>query len=220
MNKLFKYMASFILFVFFSLPATVLGVHPSCLLEKPVYIQTDSLCTDMPGVQSEMLQLTVAPMPLDGNAVQLGYYYSGTKKLAGNLIISDKGNSSWDGWDSEINFFQDVNLFIVPGFTIPVDLLPVALFLTEDLSADYEFAKTVNGSQFVTRIRISSYSVASEQALQSKWLQITDNIPLNLRIIEAMDLQTGNILIRQLWEPDSSWWVYEETPYRRSWRMP
>lgn len=125
----------------------------------------------------------------------------------------------------EVSAFQAIGNLQVPakdgvllmsGFPVPCDVLPFpekgggALSLAQERKAgDKVFQKT---------IKVIRANADLETAQKNGWVE--DDFQGALEWLRAEDAN-GELLVRQLWSPDHPhWWIYEETPHRRSWRVP
>ncbi|MGB9500227.1 MAG: hypothetical protein ACKVE4_10885 [Dissulfuribacterales bacterium] len=191
--------------------------------ETPVEIMTEATAGDMPGSNPVISRITIRTVSKNSDVAHIGFFKPKFKpepeQPIGTLKFFSSGTVMWDAAGDTIKQFHAANLFIIPGLTIPVDVLPVNRFLADAEPAVFEFHRQAGGRTFVDRIRISAYSVSREKAQQAQWLRIDGDVPLKLRMIEASDLQTGKLIVRQLWAPGRAWWLYEQTLFRRSWRV-
>ncbi len=185
----------------------------------PVEIMTEANAGDLPGSQPMMSQMIIRPADQSSEAVHIGFFRTAPEQAIGTLTFLASGTVMWDAVTAASKQFQADNLLIIPGLTIPVDVLPVHLFPAGAEPAVFEFHRQAGGRTFVDRIRVSAYAVSSDQALQAQWIRIKGEVPPQLRMIEVNDLQTGKLIVRQLWAPGSAWWLYEQTPFRCSWRI-
>ena len=110
--------------------------------------------------------------------------------------------------------FKD--LLIDPGFPAPCDVLPL------DQKMDvhtYRVERSAGGRSFVTQYSVSRKPVSLKKATQKGWIKPQAAPPPEpLTEWTVVDAQ-GNIVERQIWSPNEKIWLYEETPYRRSWRL-
>jgi hypothetical protein len=61
--------------------------------------------------------------------------------------------------------------------------------------------------------------ISMEDARNKGWLKYNKDVKGELRLIKAVNLRTDELMVQQLWADDGPWWIYEETPYRRSWQV-
>ena len=146
-------------------------------------------------------------------------FYNITSDLIGRLNFATAGIVSWEGTGGSVTRFQADNLCVMPGLSIPVDVLPVNQLISTTEPVVFDFHRKVGGRVFKDRIEISVYSVTIEQAQQEQWIRFMKKSPKELKMIEAKDLQTGQLIVKQLWAIGSGWWLYEQTLFRRSWRI-
>jgi hypothetical protein len=133
-------------------------------------------------------------------------------------------NSSVDiSWDSTYVAPDQIHagdLLIVSGAPIPCNVLPAEKLLSDHKSILYEVRREAGGRTFVENIQVSSVAVTYEEAKNNGWVKLPEiKVKTALNLIKAVNLRTGELMAQQLWANGHSWWVYEETPYRRSWRV-
>lgn len=112
------------------------------------------------------------------------------------------------------------DLMLFPGFSVPCDVLPVIAADCVSGEPDIiEIRRQTGQSTFVDNFQINCLTVASADALAQGWIRESAEDAGTLFMIGATNLKTGENVSRQLWVPGDFWWLYEETPYRRSWRL-
>jgi hypothetical protein len=80
--------------------------------------------------------------------------------------------------------------------------------------------RRIGGQVFADELAIRLSPVSTEEAVSQGWLKHSANdIPMDLYAVEAVNLRKDQVLSMQLWQPGADWWLYEETPSRRSWRV-
>ena len=104
-------------------------------------------------------------------------------------------------------------ILLVPGFPAPCDVLPVG---AQDSGTLYEEKAEAGGRVFSQRYRVSSAAVNIGEAKTMGWIRAEDPGRAGLVMVSVSDEQ-GRPVVKQLWPADGSWWLYEETPVRRSW---
>lgn len=102
------------------------------------------------------------------------------------------------------------------GFPLPFDDLNPS----DENDDQVTLKKRAGGASFAFPLRRSVVSVSVEKAtgqgmLPKGWKQETP--PERLLLITMW--KNDALMVRQLWLPGADWWLYEETPFRRSWRM-
>jgi len=186
----------------------------------PVEIMTAVTAEDASGTQPVFSRFIVGPAQKIAEAFKVGFFTPETGNPIGSLHFLPSGVITWDGKGTTSKRFQADDLLILSGLSVPIDVLPVnRLISNKGEPAVYEFHRVTGDRTFVDRIQISVYSVTIDQARQSQWLRLEKDIPVDLKMVEAVEQQTGLIVVKQLWVPGSDWWLYEETPFRNSWRI-
>ena len=218
MKDSLQYLKMFSLIFFLIQPSHVFAFTPYQPV-TPIEVMTETTPGNMPGTNPVISRITIKSVAKNSDAVYIVFFRPESGQLIGTLNFFSSGKVMWDAVGDTVKQFHATNLFIIPGLTIAVDVLPVNRFLADADPAVFEFHSHAGGRTFVDRIRISAYSVSREKAYQAQWLRIDGDVPLNLRMIEAFDLQTGKLIVRQLWAPDRAWWLYEQTLFRRSWQV-
>jgi hypothetical protein len=125
----------------------------------------------------------------------------------------------WERKDISPNTIHSGDLLIVSGVPIPCDVLPVEKLFSVDEPIEYEVRMNAGGRTFVERIQVDSAAVSIEDAQNNGWIKYTGDVKTGLRLIKAVNLRTNELMVQQLWADDNPWWIYEETPFRRSWRV-
>ncbi len=187
--------------------------------ESQVQLVTEITGEGPAGGKPVLISSIVGPVQHIDDKSYIEFFNSNTGALFGSLSFSLTGTVSWDGKGVVAKPFQAEHLLIIPGFSIPADVLPVFRVLASDEPLVFELKSQAGGRSFIHRIQISSRMVSREEAVQNHWIKKDIGIASALYMIEAVDLQTGGMVVKQLWEPDSAWWLYEQTPLRRSWRI-
>lgn len=156
-----------------------------------------------------------------GGIKMIDFFGTDNRQKIGSLIFSPDGSVNWQGAGDLARSFQADGLFIIPGLSIPVDVLPVKkVFNAEEGFLFYEFQKKAGDRSFLERIEIFSLPVSRSEAMENGWLRYYENQSDNFFLICAKKQETNELVVQQLWEPGGGWWIYEETMFRRSWRLP
>jgi hypothetical protein len=123
------------------------------------------------------------------------------------------GEILWQGLGKTGQKKSGVGLLLVPGFPAPCDVLPVG---RQDGGGVYEEKFEAGGRMFLRSYRVSfaAYSVGEAKAMG--WIRVEDPGKTGLIMVAVTD-EKGRPVVKQLWPADGSWWLYEETPLRRSW---
>jgi hypothetical protein len=112
---------------------------------------------------------------------------------------------------------RDMMLF--PGFSVPCDVLPGIVGCAPVKPDVIEIRRQAGQSTFVDHFQIDCLTVTSADALAHGWISESLGDAGTLVMVGVTNLKTGENVSRQLWVPGDFWWLYEETPYRRSWRL-
>jgi hypothetical protein len=123
------------------------------------------------------------------------------------------GEIQWKGMGKSGQKKSGAGILLVPGFPAPCDVLPVG---QGDGGGVYEERIEAGGRLFSKRYRVSFDTVSVGEAKAKGWIRVEDPGTTGLIIATITD-EKGRPVVRQLWPADGSWWLYEETPLRRSW---
>jgi hypothetical protein len=124
---------------------------------------------------------------------------------------------------------SDNGLLLLPGYPAPCSVLPADQAESERF---YDEKRSAGGRVFVRRYRVFWQDISLEEANSSGWLQAPpstdaavspsektgDATAPPLRMLTAVDDDNATV-VRQLWREGDHWWIYEETPFKRSWRV-
>jgi hypothetical protein len=125
------------------------------------------------------------------------------------------GQIEWQGIEKNRKKIMTEGLLIVPGFPAPCDILPVS---GKEPDKTYEDRIEAGGRIFLKKYRAFWKAVSLEEARANGWLKKDIPKPAALQMITVVDGQE-HLVVKQLWDANGTWWLYEETPLRRSWRM-
>jgi hypothetical protein len=160
----------------------------------------------------------VVPEATAGGAAVLRFFPE-TESTAGSIceIIlppsGEEGEITWRGVGKSAEKRSSTGLLIIPGFPAPCDILPVE---GAGEGRVYQEKSEVGGSVFSRSYRVdfAQYSFAEAQA--QGWIKGAAPVSTGLVMVTVTDAR-GRLTVRQLWSAAGSWWLYEETPLRRSW---
>lgn len=109
------------------------------------------------------------------------------------------------------------DVYLLPGFPLPIDILPVE---SQKDSIAIHQVKTLSGQRtFLSTVTVSIEEVTVDDIDHKLWLKIS--LPSNTKLlIYTAKNSKNNILSTQVWPESGDWWIYEETPFRRSWLLP
>jgi hypothetical protein len=121
------------------------------------------------------------------------------------------GEIRWKGIGSAPKSGADI--LLTPGFPAPCDILPVT---QKDDGRVYQEKTGAGGRVFLRTARVSYRALGVDEARAMGWIREAGPGALELIMVTVFD-ETGRLVVRQLWPANGSWWIYEETPLRRSW---
>jgi len=110
---------------------------------------------------------------------------------------------------------SNTGLLLAPGFPAPCDVLPVG---ENDEGRVYQEKREAGGRVFIRSYRVTSAPFRLAEANEKGWIKAETKGISELILVTVTD-EKGQVAARQLWAPGGSWWLYEETPLRRSWRI-
>jgi hypothetical protein len=124
------------------------------------------------------------------------------------------GEIRWKGIGKSGEKESETGLLLAPGFPAPCDVLPIG----EEDEREYQEKTEAGGSVFIRTYQVSSATFSLEEANEKGWIKAETKGISELILVTVTD-EKGQLAARQLWAPGGSWWLYEETPLRRSWRI-
>lgn len=122
----------------------------------------------------------------------------------------NSGNAFTDIVDSEKNA-----VYLSDGYPVPIDdVNPTSL--TDE---QHIVRKKAGGMTFSTILQKTVTAISPDSPQVSAMINpsLKGLISGNLNMITLS--KNGQLLVRQLWQPGDHWWIYEETPARKSWRV-
>jgi hypothetical protein len=118
----------------------------------------------------------------------------------------------WTGAGGVVREGQN-GMLLMGGFPVACDILP----LHQEASEKTYSEKTKAGERtFVKSMTIRREDVSPQKARREGWIR--GDVDGGLLLFTAED-DDGELIVRQLWSETGSWWLYEETPFRQSWRV-
>jgi hypothetical protein len=123
------------------------------------------------------------------------------------------GEIQWTGVGKTDQKKSGKDMLLVPSFPAPCDVLPVG---EQDSGKIYEERIEAGGRVFSKRYRVSFAAFTIGEAKTMGWIKVGDPGNTGLIMVAVTDEQ-GRPVVKQLWSANGSWWLYEETPLRRSW---
>lgn len=108
----------------------------------------------------------------------------------------------------------DDGLLVMPGYPVPCQVVPAYSEKTT-----YSETKTAGGMAFRANYQVSRQVIDRQTAIDNGWITKPDAVPSRQLILVTVRDDKDRIVAKQLWPKQKDhWWIYEETPYRRSWR--
>ncbi len=130
--------------------------------------------------------------------------------------VIHKGSNNTDKTDRIIARASEGRIVLSHGFPLPFDDLD-PWDLTD---GDVQIKKEAGGVRFVQTVRRQSEPFSLEAAIAAGMVspgfaQTFEGTALTMISV----IKDGRPMIRQLWVAGERWWRYEETKFRRSWRI-
>jgi hypothetical protein len=122
------------------------------------------------------------------------------------------GDIQWKGMGTSGQRKSGAGILLLPGFPAPCDVLPIG---QGDRGGTYGERIEAGGRVFARRYRVSVSAVNAADAKTMGLIRVENPGTSGLIMVTVTD-EKGPV-VRQLWPADGSWWLYEETPLRRSW---
>jgi hypothetical protein len=122
------------------------------------------------------------------------------------------GEIQWNGVGKTGQKKSSAGMLLVPGFPAPSDVLPVE----GAHDGVYEERIDAGGRVFSKSYRVSFAAFSVSDGKAKGWVRAEDPGWTRLIMVTVTD-EKGRPVVKQLWPADGSWWLYEETPLRRSW---
>jgi hypothetical protein len=162
----------------------------------------------------------VVPETGPDGSTTLRFYQQGGAHLDAVCVLmlppcDSAGTITWTGIGKINEKRSDTGLLLVPGFPAPSDVLPLSEL---DSGKIYQEKVAAGGRVFSKRYRVEWSSFDISEAKAMGWIKADDPGASALIMVTVTD-EKGKPLVRQLWPIDGLWWLYEETPLRRSWLM-
>ena len=123
------------------------------------------------------------------------------------------GDIQWKGTGKREEKKSGAGILLLPGFPAPCDVLPVG---RGDRGGAYGDRIEAGGRVFSRSYQVSFAVFTVADAKAKGWVRIEDPGTAGLVMVTVTD-EKGRPVVKQLWPADGSWWLYEETPLRRSW---
>lgn len=175
-----------------------------------VVSHTASAGNDRRTVRQEWL---IRPGQSQGREITLSCHYSQPDyPLFCRVFIGQDGTvKRLNTWGREQQ--NDNHLLVDPGSPAPMDIVPVSQ-VEQEMS--YQQKKKAAGRIFIRNYRVVTEKI-KRAAVKDEWLRTTPG-QNNFKKVMVYNRQ-DELVSFQLWPVDGNWWLYEETPFRRSWRI-
>ena len=218
MAKPFSFL--FLVFLLWPFSAFSFSYQP----QSTIYIKTQILSSSGETPDSEARTWRVASGSVPQAAAARVSFFS---ENASNPFCHIKLSAAGQILDSELpgaagNVLQKPGVLFVPGYPAPCDIFPHSMLFpdTPEAAATFQVQRDIGGQKFVDEICIQTSPVSVAEARANGWLhESTQNLPDALRVLKAVNCRSGRLISLQLWPASGDWWIYEETPYRRSWQI-
>ncbi|MCX5823848.1 MAG: hypothetical protein NTY86_10180 [Deltaproteobacteria bacterium] len=123
------------------------------------------------------------------------------------------GEIRWEGMGETGQKRSGAGILFLPGFPAPCDVLPVG---QGDRERAYGERIEAGGRVFSKSYRVSFAAFSVADAKATGWIRTEEPVKAGLIMVTVTD-EKGRPVVKQLWPADGTWWLYEETPLRRSW---
>ncbi|MHB8773163.1 MAG: hypothetical protein ACYC7J_19380 [Syntrophales bacterium] len=127
--------------------------------------------------------------------------------------LGSLGEIRWEGIGKSGEKTSPTGMLLLPGFPAPCDVLPIG---GQEEGRLYQEKSHAGGRTFSRSYRLSTRMSSVGEATSQGWLRGGEPAASGLIMVTVTD-EKGNLVVRQLWPTDGAWWLYEETPLRRSW---
>ncbi len=156
----------------------------------------------------------------DGEGVLLADFLVGKKAGSTPLCrvrINETGGNTEIEWEStgKKSRKSTNGILLIQGYPAPCDILTGAPANGEPYKI--KAMETAGGQAFVSSFDITQTSVTPGLAKANGWIRDFDQGKFDFLTMIIVKNSRGNIVLKQLWPENRGWWIYEETPYRKSW---
>jgi hypothetical protein len=174
--------------------------------------------------ETSRMAWTVLPRKNSDGSVTLSYTIEAdAQPLCRIRTAGSRAGIQWEEGVKGPDILRNEELLIAPGYPAPCDLLPVAKLMDDTgKTLKFEIKRRAGGATLADSVVVDIIPVKMDDAKASGW------VPLDfsdfqdgdsLWLVRAINMRSNTFLVQQLWLSTGSWWIYEETPYRRSWQM-
>ena len=111
--------------------------------------------------------------------------------------------------------------FPIPGFKVPLYMIDVESL--EQEKDHFKIVQVAGGRKFSNLFYLSIEVVNIKEAVANQWIlpdfkpqkAFDDAEKLYFYTVKS---EAGQVIFKQLWQKDSSWWLYQEAQNEKSWR--
>ncbi|MBI5557277.1 MAG: hypothetical protein HY885_06530 [Deltaproteobacteria bacterium] len=212
----YTHLISFLIFTVFLAG----GVYPSLagpyVPSRNLEIETEFL-QDLPTRKGEAaptkISWLVSPAAADEQSVSLQFFLNRqlsvpvtavTILFAGGVTRKEQSGQTTDA---------PVHLLLNSGSPVPADILPI---MQTEREKTYQVEEKAGGRNFLHTYRVVETEVSAPEAVKKGWLRKIPPADERLQSVTVYD-DRNQLVALQVWPVGGEWWLYEETPYRRSW---
>jgi hypothetical protein len=149
----------------------------------------------------------------------LDFFLPGGQKPLCTLMLSLEKHPLKIEWQALGERKQRVfeTLMVLPDFPAPCDILPS---VSGENTQTFKTRREAGGRWFVTTYRVVRQEVDLQEVLRQGWVHAGVKIQGPFYFLKVLD-SSGDMVLRQLWEYNGNWWLYEESRVsgRQSWRI-
>jgi len=161
----------------------------------------------------------VVPEADESGSIRLSFLVAGGDSSVCQMSLTGtETHITWTDAARIPRIYHQNNLLVVPGSMMPCDILPVDNTNSKQLNKTFEIKRRVGGQTFVNLLQVDFYPVAASDAVANGWVTASQNLIGPLTMIRVMDLKKEVMIVQQLWSAGDTWWLYEESLTRQSWR--
>lgn len=148
----------------------------------------------------------------------LDFFLAGGHEPLCRLMLShekDKLKIEWQAhgvWKKTV--FEEI--MVMADFPVPCDILPIG---TGENTGTFKTRREAGGSLFVTTYKVVRQEVGLQEAMRQGWIRAGVKAQGPFYFLNVLD-SSGDMVLRQLWDNNGNWWLYEENVSgRRSWLL-
>lgn len=163
------------------------------------------------------------------NTKTFSYFKHGEKDQAlcsVTILRNDRGDAHRIEWKGNASppRESETATFIYPGYPAPCDIIAGGNPLEAPTEA--KIKKRIGGRVFIETFTIERETIETIKAIENCWIdndsRASKQLHESFTLLSVYDAD-HEFVLRQLWpmaeNQNSRWWIYEETPYRRSKRV-